>query len=421
VTTQRTRLDSGIEVVTEHVPGVRSAALGMWVGVGSRDEAEHEHGCSHFLEHLLFKGTERRSARRIAEELDAVGGEMNAFTSREVTCFYARVLDRDLPLAVDVLGDMMVAARNTPADVEAERQVVLSEIDIHLDSPDDLAHADAMTLALGDHPLALETLGTEDEIASMHRDTIHEYYLRCYRPENLTVVAAGNVEHDAVVALVDDHVGDLGRPGGQRPSRTAPPAPAPGAVQVRHRPTEQVHVVLGGRGVSAADPRRHALRVATTVLGGGMSSRLFQEVREERGLAYTTYAYLSGYVDAGVLFAYAGTTPGKVDEVLDVLGRELDTLAETITEEEVERAKGAMTGGMVLGLEDPGSRMSRIGRILTSGNELVDIDTALARVEAVTVDDVRRVTAEVLAGPRSLAVVGPFAPEESSRFERHVR
>ncbi|MBW3659526.1 MAG: insulinase family protein [Actinobacteria bacterium] len=399
---------------------VRSVALGFWLGVGSRDESPEEAGCSHFLEHLLFKGTASRSARDIAESLDAVGGEMNAFTSKELTCFYARVVDRDLPLATEVLADMLCAAANTPEDVDAEREVVLSEIDIHLDSPDDLVHSDLAELLLEGHPLSLETLGTVDSITDMPRDRIHDYYEANYRPANLTVAAAGNLAHDEVVRMVDALVGDLGRPGGDPPARTAPDTWGTGRVTVRHRPTEQAHVLIGGRALPSQDPRRHALRVLNTLLGGGMSSRLFQEIRETRGLAYTIYSYASGYSDAGVYGAYAGATPRKVDEVLKVMSSELDRLADSLTPEEVERAKGTLKGGMVLGLEDTGSRMSRIGKAVCTGAELVTVDEVTARIDAVTLDDVRDIARDVFGGPRALAVVGPYAEDETDRFAPYV-
>jgi predicted Zn-dependent peptidase len=246
---QLTVLPSGVTVVTEPMPSVRSATLGLWVSVGSRDESRIRRGVR-TSSNTCCSRARPRTARQIAEELDAVGGEMNAFTSKEMTCFYARVLDRDLPLAFDVLADMVVDARNAPEDVEAERQVVLSEIDIHVDTPDDLVHSDFSELLLGEHPLALETLGTFDSVTRLDRDTIHAYYLDRYRPENLVVAASGNVHHDSVVELTDQLLGDLGRPGGSRPPRQAPHAFAEGAVRVRQRPTEQAHVVLGMPGVS---------------------------------------------------------------------------------------------------------------------------------------------------------------------------
>jgi len=409
-------LPSGITVVTEAMPSVRSVTIGMWVSVGSRDETPAQAGCSHFLEHLLFKGTSTRTARDIAEALDAVGGEMNAFTSKELTCFYARVLDEDLPLAFEVLADMIVDARNSEQDVEAERQVVLSELDIHFDTPDDLVHSDFSELVLGTHPLALETLGSVASVTGMRRDTIHDYYLDRYRPEQLVVAAAGNVDHGAVVALTDALLGDLGRPGRSRPPRTTPDTFGEGQLNVRHRPTEQAHVVLGGAGLSDSDDDRWALRVLNVLLGGGMSSRLFQEIRETRGLAYTTFSYGSSYTDGGLFGAYVGTSPGKVDEVLSVLRAELDRVADDVGVQEVERAKGALTGGTVIGLEDTGSRMSRLGKQVATGAPIVTVDEALERIAGVDLDAVRAVARRVLQQPRDLAVVGPFGPEERERF-----
>jgi predicted Zn-dependent peptidase len=416
-----TVLPSGVTVVTERMPSVRSATVGLWIGVGSRDEQPEQAGCSHFLEHLLFKGTSKRSARDIAEALDAVGGEMNAFTSKELTCFYARVLDRDLPLAFDVLADMVVDATNAPVDVEAERQVVLSELDIHHDTPDDLVHSDLSEVLLGDHPLALETLGTLGSISGMSRETIHGYYLEHYRPENLVVAAAGNVDHARVVALTDELLGDLGRPGGVRPVREAPSRYGEAEVAIRQRPTEQAHVVLGAPALRQDDDDRWALRVLNTLLGGGMSSRLFQEIRETRGLAYSTYSYVSSYTDGGLFGAYAGTAPGKVDEVLDVLRSELDRVADDVTPDEVERAKGAVKGGLVLSLEDSGSRMSRLGKQVATGAPIVTVDEALAHIGGVDVEGVRSVAARVLGGPRDLAIVGPFSSDERDRFAAVVR
>ncbi len=422
---RQTTLDSGIQVITEAMPSVRSAAIGFWIGIGSRDEPPAQAGASHFLEHLLFKGTGRRSARAIAEALDAVGGEMNAFTSKEFTCFYARVLDRDLPLAVDVLADMIVDATNAAPDVEAERQVVLEEINIHLDTPEDLVHSDFSELLFDGHPLGAETLGSVASITAMSRDDIHAWYLDRYRPATLTVAAAGNLDHDELVALVDEHSGDLGRPGGRAPARTAPdPAPVERSplerVSVRHRPTEQVHVALGVPGVAQEDDRRHALRVANMLLGGGMSSRLFQEIREQRGLAYSTYSYLGAYTDGGLFGAYAGTTPAKVDDLLKVLHDELDRVVEDVTDDEVSRAKGAVAGGMVLGLEDPGSRMTRLGRLVATGAEVVAIDELLARVDEVDVDAVRAVASQLLSAPHLLTVVGPFDEDDRDRFADYV-
>lgn len=401
-----TRTAAGVVVASELMPSVRSVAIGAWLGIGSRDERAIEHGCSHFLEHTLFKGTARRSARDIAEQVDAVGGELNAFTARELTCFHARVLDRDLPLAVDVLGDMLRAARNDPRDVDAEREVVLAEIAIHEDTPDDVVTTDLTSLVLGDHPLARDALGTVDSVTTMARDRIHDYYRRWYRPDRLVVAAAGSVDHDRLVTLVEEHVGDLGRAAATGPRRRRPAATG-SSRRVRSRPGEQVHVAVGGRAPAIGHADVDALRVLDTLLGAGMSSRLFQTIREERGLAYTTYSWAAAWTDAGMWGAYAGVAPRRLEELLEVLGDELDRLPDTLGEAEVDRARGALQGALVLGLEDPGSRMSMLGRRLTVGREPVDVDTLLARVRAVGLDDVRRVAADLVAGPRHLAVVGP--------------
>ena len=410
---------AGVRVITESMPSMRSVALGLWFPVGSRDEDVTTYGCSHFLEHLLFKGTVRRSARDIAEVLDGIGGEANAFTSRELTCFYARVLDRDLPVALDVLADMVRDATNTSADVDAERDVVLEEISMHLDTPDDLVMTDVSEVAFDGHPLGLETLGSVDSIAGMHRDTIHDWFLTRYRPEDLVVTVAGNVLHDHVVKLVEDLLGDLGRPGRGVTARSAPPAPRAGTVHVRHRPTEQAHVAVAAAGVDVHDPRRPALRLASTVLGEGMSSRLFQQVREERGLAYTVFSFLGSFTDAGMVGAYVGTTPSRVHEAVAVLRDELVALPDTLTVDEVERARSAVTGGLVLGLEDPASRMMRLGHLAMTGRPLLTVDEAIARTDAVAFDEVVD-AARLFAAPRVAAVVGPF-DEDPDAFAAIVR
>jgi predicted Zn-dependent peptidase len=412
--------DSGIRVVTEVMPSMRSVTLGLWFDVGSRDEADDEHGCSHFLEHLLFKGTPRRDAKQIAEELDAIGGESNAFTSREMTCFYARVLDRELPTAVDVLADMMRNASNTPDDVEAERDVVLEEINIYLDTPEDLVHSDLSEVVLAGHPLGRETLGTEESVEGLSRDLIDGYYRRWYRPANLVVAAAGNLAHDQILGIVDEQLGDLGRPGEHRRPREAPERYASGQVHIRHRPTEQAHVAMGAPGLALGDDDRVAFGLLVNILGGGMSSRLFQSIREERGLAYSTYAYGTSYTDGGLFGAYAGTTPAKIDEVCGLMVDELHRAAHDVTADEVARAKSAAKGGLVLALEDTGSRMTRLGKRLVTGRPLETVDDELARLDAIDLDQVRGVAKRVLEHPRSICVVGPFDTEKVARFERFV-
>ncbi len=376
----RTVLPGGLRVVTEAVPGVRSAAFGVWVGVGSRDEAPHEHGASHFLEHLLFKGTRRRDAMEIAAVVDAVGGELNAFTAKEYTCYYARVLDADLPLAVDVVADLVTEALVAPADVESERGVILEEISMHDDDPGDVVH-DAFAEALyGDHPLGRRIIGTVDSIASLSADAIAGYYRGRYTAPEMVVSAAGNVDHDTVVRLVSAAFGLSGTaiPAPLRPY--APPPALSGAV-VEDRPTEQAHLVLGMHALDRYDDRRWALSVLSNALGGGMSSRLFQEIREKRGLAYSVYSYASSHHDAGMFGIYAGCSPQRVDDVLELCREQLMAVADKgLTDEEVARAKGQLRGSLVLGLEDTGSQMSRIGKAELVHGEVLPVEELLSRI-----------------------------------------
>ncbi|SEG61680.1 Predicted Zn-dependent peptidase [Thermomonospora echinospora] len=412
---RRTVLPGGLRVITETMPTVRSAAFGIWAGVGSRDEAAQDAGASHYLEHTLFKGTRRRSALEISAALDAVGGDLNAFTAKEYTCYYARVLDTDLPLAVDVVSDMVIGSLNRAEDVEAERGVILEEIAMRDDDPGDLVH-DEFALALyGDVPLGRPILGTVETINALSRDVIDRYYREHYLTPNLVVAVAGNIDHDDVVRRVAEAF--AGRPAGD--DRPAPPrlgggpAPVRPGVRVIDKDTEQANLVLGGLGVSRTDERRFALGVLNAALGGGMSSRLFQEVREKRGLAYSVYSYTAQYADTGTFGVYAGCQPGKVDEVLSICRDEVARLADGgLDEEELERGKGQLRGSMVLGLEDTGSRMSRLGKSELVYERLMPVDEVLARVEAVTLDDVREVGRQVLAQLDTLTVIGPFGDRD---------
>ena len=409
---RRTVLPGGLRVVTEAVPTVRSVTFGVWVGVGSRDEAPSLAGASHYLEHLLFKGTRRRDALDISAAIDAVGGEMNAFTSKEYTCFYARVLDSDLPLAVDVVGDLVTSSVIRAADVDAERGVILEEIAMHDDDPTDMVHDQFAQVLFGGGPLARPVLGTAESIESIGRGAINGYYRRRYRPQDIVIAAAGNLDHARVVRLVRKAFGAAGMldgtavPGAPRGGRSARTSTG---TRVVRRTTEQANVVLGGPGVARTDDRRFALGVLNAALGGGMSSRLFQEIREKRGLAYSVYSYHAQYADTGLFGVYAGCVPRKVDEVLAICRDEVDKVAAAgITLEELERGKGQLRGSLVLGLEDTGSRMSRIGKAELVYGELLSVDDVLARIEAVTLDDVAAVAGDLLAVRPTLAVVGPF-------------
>ena len=417
-----TVLPGGLRVVTEFLPSVRSVALGFWVGVGSRDEDTSHAGATHYLEHLLFKGTRKRTALEISSAMDAVGGEMNAFTAKEYTCYYARVLDSDLPLAIDVLSDMVTASLIEPRDVDAERNVVLEEIAMNEDDPSDSVHEAFTTHLFGDTPLGRPILGTVDSINAITREQIYEHYVARYTPPHLVVAAAGNLDHDAVVAGIREAFGPVLSGSGATDAVPAAPrlrdsgglwdgyGPAAGTgVKLVSRPIEQANLVLGCEGLARTDDRRFALGVLNAALGGGMSSRLFQEVREKRGLAYSVYSFAAQHADTGMWGIYAGCLPSKADEVLSICVSEVAKIVDSgLTDAELERGKGQVRGGIVLGLEDPSSRMTRLGKSELVYPRLEPVDEVLAAIEAVTHDDVRAIAAEVLARPKTLAVVGPF-------------
>jgi predicted Zn-dependent peptidase len=409
----RTVLPSGLRILTEAIPTMRSVSFGVWVAVGSRDEEPAQGGVSHFLEHLLFKGTKRRTALDISAEIEAVGGETNAFTNREYTCFYARVLDDDLPTAIDVIMDVIANSVIDPEDVETERGVILEEIAMHDDEPADEVHDLFAEAVYGDHPLGRLISGTAATISTLTREAIAGFYRDRYIAPAIVVSAAGNLDHDRVVDLVTAAVaGTSLDSAGAEPvplRQPQPPAWAGPRVVVEHKDTEQAHVVLGGAGIDRLDERRFALGVLNNLLGGGMSSRLFQEIRERRGLAYSVYSYSSQYADSGTFAVYAGSAPGKVDEVLSITRALLaDVAANGVTEAEVARGKGMLKGSLVLGMEDTGSRMSRLGKGEMLFGEVLTVDELLARVDAVTLEEVRALAAELLTQPMSLAVVGPF-------------
>ena len=413
---RRTVLPGGLRVVSESLPGVRSVAFGIWVGVGSRDERSSLAGASHFLEHLLFKGTERRDALEIAEVMDGVGGEMNAFTAKEYTCYYARVLDEDLALAVDVIADMVTSSRITSDDVESERGVILEEIAMHDDDPGDIVH-DTFAAALfgAEHPLGRPVIGSVESIEMLSRTAIAGYYRRRYTPTSMVVAASGGLDHTKLLRLVRKAFpGDaVGRPVELRsPSRAVATR---SQVVVQTRATEQANLVLGTAGLRRDDPRRFALSVLNGALGGGMSSRLFQEVREKRGLAYSVYSYASSHADTGLFGVYAGCAPAKVEQVLELCRAQLaQVAAQGITADELQRAQGQLRGSLVLGLEDTGSRMSRLGKAELVYGELLPVDDVLARIDGVTLDDVREVAADVLNRPLSLGIIGPFEGRDFS-------
>ena len=390
---------------------MRSVAFGIWVGVGSRDERASNHGASHFLEHLLFKGTARRSAFEISQGMDAVGGEMNAFTAKEYTCYYARVLDTDLPLAVDVVSDLVTSSLVTSDDVEVERGVILEEIAMHDDDPGDVVHDTFAEALWGDSPVGRSVLGTTESIESLSRSAIAGFYRRRYDLPHMVVAASGAVDHDVLVRLVEQSFGEAlsgeAAPAALR-SADRPPTSYARVLEVPRR-TEQANLVLGTVALPRNDPRRFALSVLSTALGGGMSSRLFQNVREERGLAYSVYSCTDAHSDTGSFGVYAGCAPGKVGQVLELVRAELADVAENgVRDEEVARSQGNLRGQMVLNLEDTGSRMSRLGKAELVHGEVLTAAEVLDRITAVTPEDVREVARDVLNRPLSLAVIGPY-------------
>jgi len=420
----KTVLPSGLRIVTEEVSTVRSATVGIWVNVGSRDETPSVAGASHFLEHLLFKGTPTRSAMEISSAIESVGGEMNAFTGKEYTCFYARVIDVDFSLAVDVLADLITSSVITAADLDSERTVVLEEIAMRDDDPSDLIHDLYLESYYGDTPLGRSVLGTVESINTMSRSSVFNYYKKRYRPEDIVVAVAGNVKHKQVVRTVEaalSRAGFLDTPDALPNIRSEVKARTPGVGQVKifDRKTEQTHLLLGGEGVARNDSRRFALSILASALGGGMSSRLFQEIREKRGLAYSTYAYVQQFAGSGSLAFYAGCQANKAEEVTKlILEITHDVATNGLNDEEIKRAKGAVSGSLVLSQEDTFSRMGRIGKSELVYGEIMSFDEILRQIAQVTLEEVRQIASDLLPKPSTLAIVGPF--KSSTKFEKVI-
>jgi predicted Zn-dependent peptidase len=413
---RRTTLPGGLRVVTEYLPAVRSASVGVWVGVGSRDEGATVAGAAHFLEHLLFKSTPTRTAVEIAQAMDAVGGELNAFTAKEHTCYYAHVLDSDLALAVDLVADVVLNGRCAPEDVELERDVVLEEMAMRDDDPEDALADMFLTALFGDHPVGRPVIGSPKSVASMTRAQLHSFHVRRYTPERMVVAVAGNVDHDEVLALVRQHFGPrLVR--GQRPTgprKGAGRVPGTPGLILGSRDAEQTHVSLGVRTPGRGWEHRWALSVLHTALGGGLSSRLFQEIRESRGLAYSVYSALDIFADSGALSVYAACQPERFADVMRITTRVLESVArEGITEEECRIAKGSLRGGLVLGLEDSSSRMSRLGRSELNYGAHRSIEHTLQQIEQVTLEQVNAVARQLLNKRYGAAVVGPYRSKRS--------
>jgi predicted Zn-dependent peptidase len=406
-----TRLSSGLVVVTDAMAHLESASLGVWVGSGSRDERPDEHGISHLLEHMAFKGTTRRTARQIAEEIEAVGGDLNAATSHETTAYYARVLKADVPLALDVLSDILSDPAFDPEELQREQNVIVQEIGAAEDTPDDLVFDKLQETAFPNQPVGRSILGTRESVRSMDRRKLAAYLTRNYRAPDMVVAAAGAVNHEAVVAEVERRFAGFSGP----PAPAAEPARFVGGSSIEARDLEQVHVALAMQGLPQRDPNLFSLQIFTSVLGGGMSSRLFQEVREIRGLCYTIYSFHAPYSDTGMFGLYAGTDAADLPELMRVVVGEITNASETITEAEIARAKAQMKAGLLMALESSGARTEQLARQMFAWGRPIPLDELVARIEAVTVESARAAGRALIArGRPAIAALGPGPGLESA-------
>lgn len=403
--TRRSTLGKGLRVITEPLAGMRSVALGIWVGVGSRYETDAEAGIAHFIEHLVFKGTPTYSARDIAERFDGLGGEVNAATGRDYTVFYTRVLDDHVETAFPVLADML----QHPGfyELDQEREVVLEEIAMYEDDPQDKVHDMLGQVVFPDQPLGRPVIGTADVISSVDHAGLAQYFRSHYTAPNMVVAASGNVDHDALCALCERLLDDV--PAGEGPLTCQPAAAGAARLVLHEKETEQYHLAFGAPGITRDDPRRHAQAVLDTALGGSMSSRLFQEIREKRGLAYSVGSYTVGYADTGQTGLFLGTRGDNLTLACEVIRTELDRLAnEPLPADELARVKEHLKGRMVLSSESAGTRMNRIGRASITGSEILTLDEMIAKIDAVTTDDVLELARDYWRPERfSLAAIGP--------------
>ncbi len=402
-----TQLESGLTVATEHVPGALSVATGVWVGVGSRDEPAELSGVSHFLEHLLFKGTPTRTSQEISRSVDRVGGDFNAFTAKEYTAYYCRLPARHAVFGVDLLGDVLIRPALRESDVDSERLVILEELAMDDDSPDDVAHRMFVSQLFAGHPLGRETAGDRATVQSTTATDVRQFFESHYHAGSMVVSLAGPIEHDEALRLVSNAFAEV-RTTGHRPTRQAPDAV--GTHDSIDDDTEQVHIVMGGRSLARSDDDREALDVVNHVFGGGLSSRLFEEIRERRGLAYSVYSGVSAYADSGAFQMYAGTQPEHGDEVVALMRSELDRLAsDGISDDELDVAVGYLTGAFELGLEDTGARMARNGGQLITTGSIRPIDEQVARWAAVDQTAVKRTIDRVFTSDPIVVTVGPAA------------
>ena len=401
-------LKNGLRIIGERIPHFRSVSVGFWVGSGSQYETPDEAGLSHFLEHMVFKGTEKRTTRQIAEEMDKVGGQLNAFTSKECTCFYAKVVDEHLPLAMDVLSDLVTAPIFDPTELEKEKGVVIEEINMSADDPEDSVHELLMLANYGDQPVARPILGTEEKIAAYSSEDLRAYWKKMYRPQNTVLALAGNYDWNAVVALAEKLL-DKWSPDAFE-SRACTTNPVPVTLLTKEKDIEQIHICLGFPALPIGDERSYELSLFNSVFGGAMSSRLFQKIREERGAAYTVYSYPNAYTDSGMLSVYAGTNPDAAEDVYGLLLGEAKKLAsEGMTRDEFMMAREQLKAGYILGLESTSARMQSLGRrLLLLGNTRTETEV-IDRVNAIDFDSTNALMHEILSAPHSVALVGKNA------------
>ncbi|MFS0727893.1 M16 family metallopeptidase [Paenibacillus sp. 1P07SE] len=397
-------LSNGLRVIVESIPTCRSVSFGIWVRTGSRNETMENSGISHFIEHMLFKGTKQRTAKDIADVFDGIGGNVNAFTSKEYTCYYAKVLDQHLPIAVDALADMFFESVFDEGELAKEKNVILEEISMYEDTPDDKVHDDASRASYGNHPLAYSILGEEQKLLAMTPDTLRTYMKGHYRIDNTVISVAGNVESEAVIALLEQYFGRFDTRGTSAP--VEPPV-FKGEYLFHKKKTEQNHICLSFQGCSIADPRLYAMILLNNAIGGGMSSRLFQEIREKRGLAYSVYSYHTSYADSGLYTIYAGTAPKQTKDVLDLTLELLgEVAAKGLTAAELHRGKEQLKGSLILSLESTSSRMNRNGKNELMLSRHYTLDEMLEKIDEVSMETIQEVTRHMLAEPFAVAMVG---------------
>ncbi|MBO8128827.1 MAG: insulinase family protein [Peptococcaceae bacterium] len=410
----KTILSNGIKILTEEIPHVRSVALGIWVDLGSRYEKQNVAGISHFIEHMMFKGTPRRTAQVIAEELDAVGGQLNAFTTKEYTCYYAKTLDEHFPLAADILTDMIFNSRFAQEDIDRERNVILEEIKMYEDTPDELVH-DLLARAVWDgHPLGHPVIGNAQVIEDLSRESLLSYYEKFYRRGHMVIAVAGNIRHEQVLEQLAPIFETCITDGTQSRVLVSPP-PKLSQTNFQQKDTEQVHLCIGGPGLALSDERIYAMQVLNTVLGGGLSSRLFQKIREQYGLVYNVFSYHSSYHDTGIFGIYAGLSPRNAEEVLNLTLAEVKTICDQgIPEEELSRAKNQIKGNFLLSLEGVNTRMSRLGKSELYLNQVLSPDEIVHRLEQVTSEDIKMLARVLFVKDGlCLASIGPWDDTDS--------